>query len=302
VISAVATLRAQAGQALAEIIVVDDGSSDHTGAVLGCLAARDDAVPVRAVRLAARTGAWHARNAGAAASSSRWLYYGDDDCVFAPHTIAGAAYALAGLRKRDPGAAAVMTPFYYRALRPAAVLPRERIGVLDIDSADFATGFHAVPSSYLDGKPPVLGAAGLLAPLPAGLIGGTALIDRAALAAAGGFADVSGWRSGYSDHLHLSADLAAAGAGPYFCPDPRLGAAHLKFGAAGSYATPPRDLASIVTALGRPFADLVGLSAVPRTQTGHRLPDALFRLVNARSTPGWCPAHHHSRALAEANK
>jgi hypothetical protein len=169
-----------------------------------------------------------------------------------------------------------MTPFYYRALRPSTVLPQQRIGSLDVTTADFATGFHAIPSAYLTGRPPVFGPAGLLAPLPVDLIGGTVLRDAAALAAAGGFADLSAWQSGYSDHLHLSADLAAAGVRLYHCPDPRLGAAHLKFGAAGRYRAPRRDRASVVPALGRPFGELVDLSAAPREQTGHRLSDTLF--------------------------
>lgn len=232
---AVTSLRAQASGAVAEIIVVDDGSDDHTAGTLRILAAAPGAVPVRAVRLGAHRGAWQARNAGAAASRSRWLYYGDDDCVYAPHTVAGAAYALAELRERDPAAGAVMTPFYYRALRPRTVLPRERIGVLSTETADFATGFHAIPASYLDGTPHALGEAGLLEPLRVDLIGGTAIIDSEALANAGGFADLSAWHSGYSDHLHLSADLADCGASMYHCPDPRLGAAHLKFGATAQW-------------------------------------------------------------------
>jgi len=273
---AVASLRAQSGRALAEILIVDDGSDDYTSAVVRHLAREDHPVPVRAVRLAARSGAWHARNTGAAASRSRWLYYADDDCIAAPHAIVGAAYALAKLRHYDPQAAAVMTPCYYRTLRPVAVLPRDRIGMLDIACGDFATGFHAIPADYLNATSPVLGPAGLLAPLPVDLIGGTALIDRAMLGRAGGFADLSAWDSGYSDHLHLSADLAAAGARLYHCPDPRLSAAHLKFGTPGRYPLARHDTGPIVTALARPLAELISLSAAPRTQTGHRLPDALF--------------------------
>jgi hypothetical protein len=271
---AVTTLQAQAGDALAEIIVVDDGSDDHTAAALAALTRRRGGIPVRAVRLAGRAGAWHARNVGAAAARGRWLFFADDDCVFPPHAIAGAARVLADLARRDPAAGAVMTPCYYRSARPSAVLPDGRIGVLDIEAADFATGWHAVPASRL-ARPPALGPSGLLAALPVALTGGTALIDRAALAAAGGFADLSAWESGYSDHLHLSADLARAGAALYHCPDPRLGAAHLKFGAAGRYPAAP-DAGTVITALGRPLADLAALSAAPRGRTGHRLPDAHF--------------------------
>jgi Glycosyl transferase family 2 len=273
---AVASLRAQAGDALAEIVVVDDGSTDHTRDMVKLLADGDHPVPLRLVACESHQGAWRARNLGAAAASGRLLYFGDDDCVFPPHTVSGAAYALGLLRERDPAAAAVSTPFYYRGLAPAAVLPGERIGALDPAAGTFSTGFHAVPASYLDGHPPRLGQAGLLAPLPVQLIGGTALIDAGALGAAGGFTDLSAWASGYSDHLHLSASLTGTGAHLYHCPDPRLGAAHLKFGAAGAYPLNPAELSTVIAALGRPFGDLVTLSAVPRAGTGHRLADRDF--------------------------
>jgi hypothetical protein len=273
---AVATLRAQAGDALAEIVVVDDGSTDHTREVAEQLAADDHPVAVRPVVREDHQGAWRARNLGAAAASCPLLYFGDDDCVFPPHTVAGAACALALLRERDPAAAAVGTPFYYRGLAPSAVLPDERIGTLDPGAGTFSTGFHAVPASCLNGRPPLLGEAGLLIPLPVRLIGGTALVDAAVLRAAGGFADLSAWASGYSDHLHLSAGLADAGAQLYHCPDPRLGAAHLKFGAVGAYPLDAAELGTVIAALGRPFGDLVKISAVPRTGTGHRLTDRDF--------------------------
>jgi hypothetical protein len=273
---AVTTLRGQAGGVLAEIVVADDGSTDHTPAVLDQLAACAHPVPVRQVRYPDHRGAWRARNAAAAAARYGLLYFADDDCVFPPHAVAGAACALALLREDDPAAAAVNTPFYYRALRPRAVLPASRIGALDVEAATFSTGFHAMPSGYLGGRPPVLGPAGLLSPLRVQLVGGNALIDAAALRSAGGFADLSAWATGYSDHLHLSADLAAAGAHLYHCPDPRLGAAHLKFGAAGAYPLDHGDLHAAIRALGRPFGDLVALSAVPRAGSGHRVADGEF--------------------------
>lgn len=273
---AVTTLRAQAGETLTEIVVIDDGSTDHTREVVELLAAERHPVAVRPIVCADHQGAWRARNLGAAAAASPLLYFGDDDCVFPPHTVAGAACALALLREHDPAAAAVGTPFYYRGLAPNAVLPDERIGMLDPVAGTFSTGFHAVPASCLNGRPPLAGEARLLTPLRVKLIGGTALIDAATLGAAGGFADLSVWASGYSDHLHLSASLTDTGAHLYHCPDPRLGAAHLKFGAAGAYPLDPADLGTVIAALGRPLADLVAISAVPRAGTGHRLADSAF--------------------------
>ncbi|WP_322768712.1 glycosyltransferase family 2 protein, partial [Frankia sp. Cr1] len=249
------TLRGQAGDTLAEIVVVDDGSTDHTGDVLDHYTALPGEVPVRAVRLAANAGMTAGRNIAVEAASCDWLLFGDDDCLFSAHYAAGAAYTLARLRDSDRAAGLVMLPFYYRALRPRDVVDLDEIGRLDLGTAHFSTRFHAFPSAYLDGPAPLLDAAsGLLAPLPVHLVGGTFLTDRALLTRAGGFSDQTGWRSAYAEALYLSADLTRAGVGMYFVPDPRLSAPHLKFGTAGRFPIYPADLDTVVPILDRPFA------------------------------------------------
>jgi hypothetical protein len=76
--------------------------------------------------------------------------------------------------------------------------------------------------------------------------------------------------------LHLSADLTDNGAHLYHCPDPRLAAVHLKFGAAARYPLDPADMALILAGPERPLGELVALSEQPRSDTGCRVPDADF--------------------------
>jgi hypothetical protein len=270
------SLLSQAGDALAEIIVADDGSADHTSAVLDTYTARPGPVPVRVVRLPGHRGAWAARNTAAQMARARWLLFGDDDCVFAPRYAAGAAYALQRLRSRDTAAAAVMLPFYYRAVRPAQTAPVSQIGRLRPHLAQFATRFHTWPRQYLPAAPRLGGPGVIIAPLRVQLIGGTAIVAAGALAAAGGFTDLSAWPASYSDHLHLSADLTGIGGHLYHCPDPRLSAVHLKFGAAGRYPACPADMTEMLPGTGRRLGELAALAATPRTATGCRVPDASF--------------------------
>ncbi|MEV6350264.1 glycosyltransferase [Actinoplanes sp. NPDC051851] len=269
------TLRGQRGGTLREIVVVDDGSTDHTPAVLQHYRALPG-IPVRPLRLAEHAGAAAARNAATAVATGRWLLFGDDDCIIAPYTAAAAAHTLATLQNRNPQAAALMMPFYYRALRPHELRPLDGIGKLDPASATFTTHFHTWPAEYGSTPPRLAGQHDVVAPFEVQLIAGTALIDAAALHRAGGFADLSHWSSSYSDHLHLSADLSDTGARLYHCPDPRLGAAHLKWGAVGRYRLHDDDLAATVPILGRRFADLVALAAQPRTDTGCRIAEDAF--------------------------
>ncbi|MCK9903553.1 hypothetical protein CC117_29040 [Parafrankia colletiae] len=304
------TLLAQAGDTLAEIVVVDDGSTDHTGDVLDHYTALPGDVPVRPVRLAGNAGMTVGRNIAVEAASCDWLLFGDDDCLFSPHYAAGAAHTLTRLRDHDPAAGLVMLPFYYRALRPRDIVDQNEIGQLDITTAHFSTRFHAFPAPYLDGPAPRLDTeSGLLAPLPVRLVGGTFLADRTLLARAGGFADQTPWRSAYAEALHLSADLTHAGVSMYFTPDPRLSAPHLKFGAAGRFPLYPDDLDTVVPVLDRPFADLVALSSVPRTNTGARVPDrrlltemvgSFFAFFVARSPAGgraWATRMHRELVI-----
>jgi hypothetical protein len=269
------SLLSQDGSPLAEIVVVDDGSTDHTPAVLDRYQNGGSPVPVVVHRFADHQGTAAARNTAVRLARTDWLLFGDDDCVYRPHFAAGAAYLLHRLRGAMPNAAAVMLPFYYRALRPRDVYPVARIGRLDPAQGRFSTRFHAWPAEY-GNSPPRLAGCDLVAPLPVDLIGGTAVLDAAALSAAGGFVDLSAWRSSYSDHLHLSADLTDAGAALFFCPDPRLAAVHLKYGAAGRFLLDTTELAARLPGVGRTLGELVGLSSVPRTDTGARCDDAGF--------------------------
>ncbi|GCD41750.1 glycosyltransferase family A protein [Streptomyces paromomycinus] len=268
------SLRAQTGTALAEIVVADDGSSDHTGAVLARYERLPGPVPVRAVRLDGHRGSAAARTAAAAAARCRWLLYADDDCVMPPLWAAGANATLAAARRRDARAAALMLPVYYRALAPTATAPTATIGRLDVQRARFSTRFDCWPASHL---PPrrLPGAGGLLEPLRVELVGGMLLLDRQALTDVGGWADQSAWATSYADQMTLSADLAGAGYTVYFTPDVRLGSAHLKFGAAGRYPVAERERP--VPGCGRLLGDLVDLCAVPRTDTGCRTgPETFF--------------------------
>lgn len=273
------SLLAQAGDVMAEIIVVDDGSSDYTATVLEHYTSHRQlsGVHVRAIRLGRHCGPAIARNASITAVCSRWVLFGDDDCVFTPHYAVGAAYLGHTLSERDPTTAGMMLPFYYRALRPREILPTARIGVLIPDAAEFATRFHTWPAEYLPHPPRLDERSGLVAPLSVQLIGGTAILDLHWLVKARGFRDLSSaWRSSYSDHLHLSADLTDVGASLYHCPDPRVSAAHLKFGATGRFAVDDTDLATVIPALRRRFGELVELARQPRIDTGCRVPDAVF--------------------------
>lgn len=81
-----------------EVVVVDDGSTDGTGAWLASLGG-GDGPPLRVVTPPANVGRARARNLGAAAARGRWLLFLDDDIVAPPGLVA----AHLDLLGRHPG-------------------------------------------------------------------------------------------------------------------------------------------------------------------------------------------------------
>ncbi len=90
-----ASLECQASDC--EIIVVDDGSSDHTAAVLAEASGR---LPLAAVRHQSARGRSAASNAGARAARGEVLLFHDGDTLFGPESLA----RHIGLHATSPGA------------------------------------------------------------------------------------------------------------------------------------------------------------------------------------------------------
>ncbi|MDQ1295436.1 MAG: hypothetical protein QG608_3321 [Actinomycetota bacterium] len=257
------SLLAQSPSVLAEIVVANDGSSDHTSTVLSRYADRHG---VRVERPEWHLGSAAARNRAAQAARSSWLLYCDDDCVMPALWAAGALHLMNEVLAADPHAAALMLPFYYRDLAPNGTVSMDEVGRLDMSRARFSTGFHLWPTTHLP-EPPLC-CAGLVPAFQVELVGGQLLLERAALERIGGWADQSTWTTSYTDQAVLSADLTAAGHSLYFTPDPRLGSAHLKWGAVGRYMRPSHP--DRIPAVDRSLIDLIELSQVPRVATGCR--------------------------------
>ncbi|MGH8883581.1 MAG: glycosyltransferase family 2 protein [Egibacteraceae bacterium] len=100
------TLLAQAGDALREIVVVDDASTDHTPEVLARYASPETSVPVITARQGRHGSATLARNTAIAAATADLLLFGDDDCVFRPHYAAGRRTCSPGCGRPTPTPAA----------------------------------------------------------------------------------------------------------------------------------------------------------------------------------------------------
>jgi hypothetical protein len=168
--------------------------------------------------------------------------------------------------------AALTLPYYTRDDLPRKVVPARDIGRLDVHSGYFTSNFDCFPSERLD--TPLFSTIGLVAPTVTNMASGFCFYSKEAFLSVGGYRDVSGWVTAYSDQLALSVDLQGAGWRTYHSADPRLGAIHLKFGAAGSYTK--RTLNWSAPNLSRTADDIIALASVPRVDTGCRTADDKF--------------------------
>ena len=101
-----------------ELIAVDDGSSDGTGAALDALARAD--ARIRVIHQE-NGGVSRARNAGMAAARGEWLAFVDADDVLPPD-------ALATLLALDDGGADILCGAYTRAGARSGLPARKGIG------------------------------------------------------------------------------------------------------------------------------------------------------------------------------
>ncbi|HVX44973.1 MAG TPA: glycosyltransferase family 2 protein [Mycobacteriales bacterium] len=270
------TLRTLLESGADDILVVDDGSTDHTADVLS----RFDRV--RSLTLAGHRGVAAARNAGWWAARRDAVMILDDDCLVSADFVPRCAAEFEALQRHDPAVGALTLPYYNRSRTPRAAVPAGEFGSLDIHSGYFTSNFDCVPD------------AGILTPIPTTMVSGVCLFDRRALRDAGGYLELPGWKTSYCDHLELSAQLLDTRWTVRHLPDPALAVTHLKYGAAGDYAgMSATDQRWQPPGVGRTLADLVRESARPRADTGGRTePDAaleemiaLFFSCYARRSP-----------------
>jgi hypothetical protein len=262
-----------ADEAVTEVVVVDDGSTDASGPVLDAFARRFGP-RLRATRLDRHRGAAAARNAALRLARHRTVLVLDDDMVVAPGSVAAAAAQFAALCRADPRAGALTLPYYTRRGSPRTAVPAASFGNLDLDNGYFTSNFDCYPAERL--AVPAFDDTGLVSPLRTSMVSGFCLLAAGAVADVGGYADLTGWTTSYSDHLTLAADLTAAGWHLYHNPDPRLAAIHLKFGARGRYAVGAGEYRRPIPALRRSLGSLIEMAADPRVDTGCRTTDDGF--------------------------
>lgn len=241
-----------------DIVIVDDGSTDHTPDVLAGLAQQ-----AHVYQLPEHRGVGTARNAGFRYATGDQVLFIDDDCLVGPGFLAAVRRGWAAAVRLDSATGSLTLPYYTRSTRPRRSVPASSIGRLDVDLGYFTSNFDCAPLDQPAGSP-----------LRTSMISGVCVFDRELLSKVGGYPDLRGWRTAYSDHLEVSAEIAATGRRMWHLPDPRAAAIHLKFGAPGAYPPlAPDERDRVVPGVGRTLGELVAVAEQPRSDTGGRVND-----------------------------
>jgi glycosyltransferase involved in cell wall biosynthesis len=187
---------------VAEIVVVDDGSTDGTDRVVKELAASSP-TPVTLIRHAARRGQQAARQTAIAASNTEWVIFGEDD-VWLQREYIGTL-----LRQAGELGASIIAGRLLTARTPGEFRPEELPSTLaPVTPADRLVQWRTLGSDF---------SLRTSAPTPVPFLHSIALIRRRLFAQCGfdGWFVGNGWRE--ETDFYLSAN--AAGEKVYFTPD-----------------------------------------------------------------------------------
>lgn len=258
------SLAAQKGVKLREIVVVDDGSRDHTPKVVEHWRPVMEGKGIELVyrRNPHRLGSAASRNLGIRLARSSYIYLTDDDCIPTPYALFG------GLLLATELDGVVDLPVYYRATVPTEFRPLSRIGAVDFQLGIKEGGLDAYPREYLQRPRFWDRGLGILMPLEIEDLNANFIGPKGALLAAGGFPEDLPWRNSFSEESELAQGLLEAGYRIYLLPDPKFHAVHLRFGHSGRGELLGPDWSGGI------LGEAVRWANVPREDTGNRLQDA----------------------------
>ena len=255
------SLLAQRSSGLAEIVVIDDGSTDNTKRVVEHFQKTSN-LPIVYLKNSENKGSSISRNIGVEASKSDHVLFVDDDCVFSRYMLFGANFTFSSL---DEDAAALHLPVYHRRTVPN--LARiEDIGVLDLEEGVITGNYNGFPKefaenlekNFLDEKLKII------RPFEIKNLGGIFLARKDYFQEVEGFPENLAWRNGYREETEVALRLQEKGYRIFFTPDPKFFCVHLKYGAQG-------DILKREQGLEPRLRYLVDQSNIPRIDTGNRV-------------------------------
>ena len=288
------SLLAQEGPGLAEIVVVDDASEDHTEEVIDRFSGISE-IPIVYVQNKKNLGSSLTKNIGVENSNNDLVLFLDDDCIFSKYLFFGASYTFDRL---GSSAGALHLPVYQRKTTPDPMKMSE-IGVFDANAGTILGNHNGLPIEYSkDLNQSFMGGdLKILKPMEISTLAGIFISSKKILEKVGGYPEFFTWSNGYREETHLGLEMQRAGYGLFFTPDPKFYCVHLKYGAHGQES----KYLDLDPQLGR----LVTASNMAHEHTGNRVdPEEWFfsRIISTYVTLGIRNSDAATRYLQETHK
>jgi len=266
---AVQSLAAGRHEALGQILIVDDGSTDHTAACVAWLQSSCP-IPITYHRNSEHRELSRCRAEGLRLALYPLVFLGDDDCVYSEYFVPGALFTYQCLSAQYDHIAVINLNAYEKCSHPRTAAPMATIGVTHYEQARFSQNFSAFPQEYLSAPQWLHAPSQLLQPLETGIFRGVNLCDARLVMDAGNYTDLSMWKYGYSEHLELSKKLQDRGYRMFHQPDPRIYAIHLNYGGRSKEGACEEGLDIEIAGTGHSLRTLIELSEVKRLGSGTR--------------------------------
>lgn len=197
----------------------------------------------------------------------------------------GAVITYQILKKQKPKEkiAVINFPVYEKRFYPESTAKIKDIGKVILNKTFFYHEFDKFPEEYLK-NPRYLDRYNLiLQPFKVGTFKGVNLCNKKLILEAGNYPDLSMWSSSYSEHIELSHKLQKNGFSMYHQADPKISCLHLKYGNITRDKFDKRFYYNKVRGLKYNLGQMVDLSQRKNIDTGARLSDDLFHIIEIGS-------------------
>ncbi len=262
---------------LKEIIVINDCSHDYTVDLLKRMRtrARENDIKFIVFQRKKRRGSSSARNIGVKRATSNFIFFTDDDTIASKYSIFGALHTLKKLSQEGVKVGAIHLPVYDRSTFPAGVIKADKIARLNFDKGRYSSYFNKFPREYLKNTEKFLDDKyKILKPIQIQNLAGCFLSPKKRFLTVNGFPDFFTWKNSYGEETELGCRLMANGYSLFFCPDPKFGLYHGKF---GESAKIPVNRKLLRKHRNKKLVDNIPLSQInkecaqPRENTGNRV-------------------------------
>jgi len=218
---------------LNEIIVINDNSNDYTRQLIKEMKKKAKEKDIKFISLInkEKRGSSISRNNGVKRATSDLIFFMDDDCIAKKYSVFGLFFIFKELSEEEIKVGAIHSPYYTRLICPSSIVKIDKIGRLNLEKGEYTWNINRFPKKYLNNLDKFLDKKyKILKPIQIQNLSGCFLTPKKRFLAVKGFPRFFTWKNSHGEETELACKFMANGYSLFFCPDPKFGLYHGKFG------------------------------------------------------------------------